>query len=200
LPAKADIQLLENGQFVKYDYAEGEVNFTGAGEWMMVFNEIKLYREEQLDCEFAMKKDDYVARVYSPLDPATVDWSKQSRYFGGKNYDPETGAEIEIEKVTAKPDMYELHYNENPFHFEQDTKPMAMKPGTNMVPRVFKTNVGDIYTTNMVNADTLVLGDTLVPGANGVLEAGAEGDMVWQVVKVYNMPDFQKGVKLMRIK
>jgi hypothetical protein len=147
-----------------------------------------------------MKKDDYVARVYSPLDPATVDWSKQSRYFGGKNYDPETGAEIEIEKVTAKPDMYELHYNENPFHFEQDTKPMAMKPGTNMVPRVFKTNVGDIYTTNMVNADTLALGDTLVPGANGVLEAGAEGDMVWQVVKVYNMPDFQKGVKLMRIK
>lgn len=200
LPAKADIQLLENGQFVKYDYAEGEVNFTGAGEWMMVFNEIKLYREEQLDCEFAMKKDDYVARVYSPLDPATVDWSKQSRYFGGKNYDPETGAEIEIEKVTAKPDMYELHYNENPFHFESDTKPMMMPTGTNMVPRVFKTNVGDIYTTNMVNADTLALGDTLVPGATGVLEAGSEGDMVWQVVKVYNMPDFQKGVKLMRIK
>ena len=200
LPAKADIQFLENGQFVKYDYANSEVNFTGAGEWMMVFNEIKLYREEQLDCEFAMKKDDYVARVYSPLDPATVDWSKQSRYFGGKNYDPETGAEIEIEKVTAKPDMYELHYNENPFHFESDTKPMMMPAGTNMVPRVFKTNVGDIYTTNMVNADTLALGDTLVPGANGVLEAGAEGDMVWQVVKVYNMPDFQKGVKLMRIK
>jgi hypothetical protein len=198
LPAKADIQLLENGQFVKYDYAEGEVNFTGAGEWMMVFNEIKLYREEQLDCEFAMKKDDYVARVYSPLDPATVDWSKQSRYFGGKNYDKD-GNEIAIEKVTAKPDMYELHYNEDPFHFESDTKPMMMKENTNMVPRVFKTNVGDIYTTNMVNAETLALGDTLVPGANGVLEAGSEGDMVWQVVKVYNMPDFQKGVKLMRI-
>jgi hypothetical protein len=52
----------------------------------------------------------------------------------------------------------------------------------------------------MVNAETLALGDTLVPGATGVLEAGSEGDMVWQVVKVYNMPDFQKGVKLMRIK
>jgi hypothetical protein len=199
LPANADIQLLENGQFVKYDYATGEVNFAGKGEWMMVFNEIKLYRDGQLDCEFAMKKDDYVARVYSPLDPATVDWSKQSRYFGGKNYDQD-GNEIAIEKVTAKPDMYELHYNEDPFHFESDTKPMMMPTGTNMVPRVFKTNVGDIYTTNMVNADTLALGDTLVPGANGVLEAGTEGDMVWQVVKVYNMPDFQKGVKLMRIK
>lgn len=201
LPAKADIQLLENGQFVKYDYAEGEVNFAGKGEWMMVFNEIKLYRDGQLDCEFAMKKDDYVARVYSPLDPATVDWSKQSRYFGGKNYDPETGAEIEIEKVTAKPDMYELHYNEDPFHFESDTKPMMMKTGTNMVPRVFKTNVGDIYTTNTVGETELAIGDTLAPReADGILAKATEGDMLWQVVKVYNMPDFQKGVKLMRIK
>ena len=37
LPAKADIDILENGQFVKYDYAAndngiGEVNFEGKGE------------------------------------------------------------------------------------------------------------------------------------------------------------------------
>jgi hypothetical protein len=43
LPANKDIAILENGQFVKYDYAKGEVNFDGAGEWMMVFNEVKLY-------------------------------------------------------------------------------------------------------------------------------------------------------------
>ena len=43
LPANKDIAILENGQFVKYDYANGEVNFDGAGEWMMVFNEVKLY-------------------------------------------------------------------------------------------------------------------------------------------------------------
>ena len=54
LPAAASIEKLEQGQFVKYDYANGEVNFTGAGEWMLVYNEIKLYREHQLDCEFAM--------------------------------------------------------------------------------------------------------------------------------------------------
>ena len=53
LPANKDIKVLEQGQFVKYDYAAnengiGEVNFTGAGEWMLVYNEIKLYREEQL--------------------------------------------------------------------------------------------------------------------------------------------------------
>ena len=39
LPAKADIDILENGQFVKYDYAAngngiGEVNFEGPGEWI----------------------------------------------------------------------------------------------------------------------------------------------------------------------
>ena len=43
LPAKSDINILENGQYVKYDYAAGVVDFTGAGEWMMVFNEVKLY-------------------------------------------------------------------------------------------------------------------------------------------------------------
>ena len=68
LPADPAIQVLEQGQFVKYDYAAGLVNFTGAGEWMLVYNEIKLYREHQLDCEFAMIKGNYQARVYSPLD------------------------------------------------------------------------------------------------------------------------------------
>ena len=39
LPAAADYNVLENGQFVKYDYANGEVNKTGAGEWMLVLND-----------------------------------------------------------------------------------------------------------------------------------------------------------------
>ena len=72
-----------------------------------------------------------------------------------------------------------------------------------MVPRVFKTNVGDIYTTNTINETTLEVGDILTPqAANGILaKAGAESaDMQWQVVKVYTMPDHQKGVKIMRIK
>ena len=45
LPANQDIEVLENGQFVKYDYVNKEVNFTGKGEWMMVFNEVKLYKD-----------------------------------------------------------------------------------------------------------------------------------------------------------
>ena len=32
LPAKSDITILENGQFVKYDYAAGVCDFTGEGE------------------------------------------------------------------------------------------------------------------------------------------------------------------------
>ena len=196
LPANKDIDVLENGQFVKYDYAAangGEVNFTGKGEWMLVFNEIKLYREHQMDCEFAMRKGDYVARVYSPV-AADTNFDAQSRYYGGMN-----NGDV-IEKVTAPADMYELHYNEDPFHIESQTTPRLMPEGTVMVPRVFKTNIGDIFTTNMINADreTLKVGDVLTPGAKGILEI-ADGDMKWQVVKVYTMPDHQKGVKLMRI-
>ena len=206
LPANKDIDVLENGQFVKYDYAAangGEVNFTGKGEWMLVFNEIKLYREHQMDCEYAMRKGDFVARIYSPVAFDT-NFDKQSRYYGGEN-NGET-----IEKVTAPVDMYELHYNENPFHIESQTEPKAMGEGKVMVPRVFKTNVGDIMTTNTINADreTLKVGDVLVPGAKKTLEGGVvtggilevgTGDMEWQVVKIYTLPDHQKAAKIMRI-
>ena len=196
LPANKDIDVLENGQFVKYDYAAangGEVNFTGKGEWMLVFNEIKLYREHQMDCEFAMRKGDYVARIYSPV-AADTNFDAQSRYYGGMNNG------TPIEKVTAPADMYELHYNEDPFHIESQTTPKLMPEGTVMVPRVFKTNVGDIYTTNFVLESTLALGDELAPNAKGILaKNGDKASMIWQVVKVYTLPDHQKAVKIMRV-
>lgn len=201
LPANKDIAVLEQGQFVKYDYANGEVNFTGAGEWMLVFNEIKLYRDFQMDCEFAMVKDNYQARVYSPF--GSEGKAGQTRYYNGVNHkgesvDPNT--KIKFDDVTAGPDMYELHYNENPFGITGPYKPALMPEGTAMVPRVFKTNVGDIYTTNTINAgEDLKVTDVLTPNASGILSVG-EGDMQWQVVKIYNLPDGQKAVKIMRIK
>jgi hypothetical protein len=67
-----------------------------------------------------------------------------------------------------------------------------------MVPRVFKTNVGDIFTTNTVVGTEFKLGDVLTPNAQGYLAVG-EGDMKWEVVKIYTMPDGQRGLKLMRI-
>lgn len=70
-----------------------------------------------------------------------------------------------------------------------------------MVPRVLKTNVGDLYTTNMIADAVVALGDTLIVGDNGILKKGtaAAGEMAWQIVKVYTMPDHQPGVKVMRI-
>ena len=229
LPAHRDITVLEQGQFVKYNYAEGVVDFAGAGEWMLVYNEIKLYREHQMDCEFAMVKDNYQARIYSPFGygvdkngnpTADLDtaWDRQSRYYNGKDSEGNTSITIgegdnaktyAYDDVTAGPDMYELHYNENPFHIEGPYREQRMPEGTTMVPRVFKTNVGDIFTTNTVNADALTVGQMLYVGENGILTTAkadaiegkfaGSGDMVWQVVKVYTMPDHQRGVKIMRI-
>ena len=144
LPAAEGITILENGEFVKYDYANGEVNKTASdGEWMLVFNEVKLYDgNREFYKDYAMKAADAV------------------------------NGEI--------------------------------------VPRVFKTNVGDIYTTNMVekastgkdaetSLTTLEVGNKLGINANGYLEKNAGGSMQFQVVKVYTMPDGQDAVKVQRI-
>ena len=144
LPANKDIKVLENGQFVKYDYANNEVNFTGKGEWMLVFNEVKLY-------------DDAWRESYK-------DFALQTKNF--------------TEEV--------------------------------MTPRVFKTNVGDIYTTNCVGAANtdgkaeyagieIAEKDVLTVNAQGFLVVG-NGDIEFEVVKVYTMADGQPAVKLMRIK
>lgn len=160
LPADASIEILENGQYVKYDYANGVCNFTGDGEWMMVFNEVKLYdgwRETYKD--FAMKKSDYTE-----------------------------GSDI-------------THGGVGPFKGQ-------------MTPRVIKTNVGDIYTTNAIGAGNtsgkaeyagieVSVGDYLKVDSTGFLVAGGDVDtdnMVWQVVKEYTLPDGQPAVKIMRIK
>lgn len=134
LPAVESIEVLENGQFVKYDYASGKVNFTGEGEFMLVLNEVKLYDERETYKDFVMKKANYVGGV--------------------------------------------------------------------MVPRVFKTNVGDIYTTNMIDSALEVEdGMKLAPNATGVLTtAGDDAEMIWKVVKVYTLADGQAAVKLQRIK
>lgn len=67
LPANSDIEVLENGMFVKYDYANGECNFTGDGEWMLVFNEEKLYDERhQMHRDYAMQKTDFYDGVMTP--------------------------------------------------------------------------------------------------------------------------------------
>ncbi len=208
LPAKKEIEILENGQFAKYNYADEVVDFEGPGEWMLVFNEIKLYRDHQVDAEFAMLKDNYQARVYSPFDDASVS-EKQSRYYNGVDAAGNSSITLgdktyKYDDVTAAEDIYELHYNEDPFHiFGVYKEKMMPDAGNSMVPRLLKTHVGDIFTTNMINEESVELKQSLYVGDDGILcgtKGDNFGDMEWQVVKIYTMPDGQPGVKLMRIK
>lgn len=70
-----------------------------------------------------------------------------------------------------------------------------------MVPRLFKTNVGDIYTTNMIDSSIEVDVETkLTPNENGILSTYTDEEMIWKVVKVYTMADGQPAVKVQRIK
>ena len=144
LPAKSTFNILENGMFLKYDYATGECNLTGDGEWMLVFNEVKLYDSTKFMYKnYAMKKTDFI--------------------------DGE------------------------------------------MTPRLFKTNIGDIYTTNTFGANTsdsaevsgltLSVGNKLVvDSTTGYLKAWTnETEFVWKVVKEYTLGDGQPAVKLQRI-
>ena len=144
----AKYNILENGQFMKYDYKDGKVSLSGdIGEYMLVYNEVKVYDERDSYKDFAMIKENYVDE-----------------------------------------EIY---------------------------PRLFKTNIGDIYTTNCVggpntskNATYTYIGvefdegDKLkVDTSTGYLvkDNAVSTGMIWQVVKVYTMPDGQEGIKIQRI-
>ena len=188
LPAAAAIDKLENGQFVKYDYAKGLCTLpgdaaSGDGPIMMVLNEVKIYRDRETDADFAMLKADYNARVYSPLGANGSDLNIVLAGLGNREGDRSI--------------VYNLENGS--YLYPQD-----MPTGTTMVPRVFKMSIGDIYTTNCIDvakAD-VTLGMKLRANADGYLAAsegsGAAGQFgpTFQVVKIYTMPDNQPGVKL----
>lgn len=182
LPLKSNVNVLQNGEFMYYDYKTGTVSAddsTGMAEPMLVFNEIKLYepfwRTSYKDFAMIRVGDNYVTS------------KKVTERYGDGSLTVGVGA--------------------NPGHTEY---PYQMD---GIVPRLFKTNVGDIYTTNMVQDGddvTYGVGDTLQPVKNSetntlqlkkvTAAAGSslEG-MVWVVVKVYTMPDNQPGLKLQRV-
>lgn len=191
LPAASTIDLLENGQFVKYDYAAGVCDFSTeakSGAWMMVFNEVKIYEDRETDADFAMKKINYNARIYSPVGQTTSDVITVGDYSADSVRE---GSDIGYKK-----------------NVETFTYPAAMPEGTKMVPRVFYISIGDHWTTNTIKADagSLAVGDTLKIGADGYLtkdtDSSAKGgdlDPIFAVVKVYTMPDLQPGVKVQRV-
>ena len=68
LPAASSIDVVENGMFMKYDYAAGECNLNGNGEDMLVFSEVKLYDPTHSYKDFALKKADSAdGKIYPRL-------------------------------------------------------------------------------------------------------------------------------------
>lgn len=154
LPAMVDdttpIAHLEQGQFLKYNYAGGRCSLDGDGEFMLVYCEEKLYDERRwMHKDFSLNASDFT---------------------DGKIY-----------------------------------------------PRLLKTNIGDIFTTNTFGAAasgpdaqvtsgvSLDVGDPLeVDSQTGFLKLAASVAAAsvpcFQVVKVYTMPDGQPGVKIQRVK
>lgn len=188
LPAAENIELLENGQFVKYDYVKGVCDFKSAGPWRMVFNEVKIYEDRETDADFAMIKDHYNARVYSPIGQTKSDLKTVLDYTGE--------AVREGSNAAFKKEVETFNY------------PQLMPDGTKMVPRVIAVSNGDIWTTNTIKAEagSLRVGDQLKIDSDGYLTkdesksaAGGDEDPKFVVVKVYTMPDLQPGVKVQRI-
>jgi hypothetical protein len=174
LPLDANVKVLQNGEFMYYDYKTSTVTADATvGEPMLVFNEIKLYEPQWQTSykDFAMIRvgDNYVT-------------SRLATEAYGDGAENEGAADA----------------NHTEYGYRMD----------GIAPRLFKTNVGDIYTTNMVKVGTGIeyaVGDLLTPVKDAtsntlVLEAATGNTgMLWQVAKVYTMPDGQPGLKIQRV-
>ena len=188
LPLDPDVDVLQNGEFMYYDYQSGKVSAddsTGVAEPMLVFNEIKLYepfwRTSYKDFAMIRVGDNYVT---SKL--ATAGYGDGAETVG-------------VVPSTTNPPSAANTTGHTEYPYRMD----------GIAPRLFKTNVGDIYTTNMVKdgaSVTYAVGDKLVPVKNTTtntlqLETDntATTGMIWVVVKVYTMPDGQPGLKLQRV-
>ena len=183
LPLAKEVTVLQNGEFMYYDYKTSTVTADATiGEPMLVFNEIKIYEEHLSYKDFAMIRvgDNYVTNnaAVGRITSQNVD---------GTTY----GDGSLTQGATINPGHTEYGYRMD-----------------GIAPRLFKTNIGDIYTTNMVKTGADVeyaVGDLLTPVKNAdfntlVLEKTSEQTgMLWQVAKVYTMPDGQPALKLQRV-
>ena len=213
LPLDTAVDVLQNGEFMYYDVAAGKVSAddsTTIAEPMLVFNEIKLYepfwRTSYKD--FAMIRVNHVDNSTTPPtvtkgeNYVTSDLATQRYGDGADN--------IGVVPSTTNPPSSAATTGHTEYPYRMD----------GMAPRLFKTNVGDIMTTNMVKADdpttspatvvTYAVGNLLVPVKNAATNTlqleqfdttgGAKPTgMAWVVTKVYTMPDGQDGLKLQRV-
>ena len=194
LPLDPDVDVLQNGEFMFYDYVNNMVDcgkaagtgvYETVGEPMLVFNEIKLYepfwRTSYKDFAMIRVGDNYVT---SKL--ATEKYGDGSTTVG-------------VVPSTTKPPSAADTTGHTEYPYRMD----------GIAPRLLKTNVGDIYTTNMVDVDgTYAVGTLLnlkkttrntLELAAGVAAADKVSDITFIVVKDYTMPDGQRGLKIQRV-
>ena len=208
LPLDTAVDVLQNGEFMYYDAVSGKVtatDSTGVAEPMLVFNEIKLYepfwRTSYKD--FAMIR---VNHVDNSTTPPTI--TKGENYVTSKlataGYGDGADTIGNVPSTTNPPSAANTTgHVEYPYRMD------------GMAPRLFKTNIGDIMTTNMVEADDAAAGTTVTYAVGNLLEpvlntttntlqlkkaTGTPAGMAWAVVKIYTMPDGQDGLKLQRVK
>ena len=68
LPVANSIDTVQNGMFMKYDVAAGEINLDGNGEYMLVYSEVKLYDPRETYKDFVLTKDQSVdGKIYPRL-------------------------------------------------------------------------------------------------------------------------------------
>ena len=184
LPLAKNVNVIQNGEFMYYDYVTGTVSAedsTSVAEPMLVYNEIKIYEPWLSYKDFAMIRvgDNYVT------SNAAVGRVTSANVDGTVYGDGATTEGAEVGPHTE-------------YGYRMD----------GIAPRLVKTNVGDIFTTNMVATGDLVTyskGDILKlkKTDRNTLELTKDGDIetvAFAVVKVYTMPDGQPGLKVQRVK
>ena len=131
LPLDKEVKVLQNGEFMYYDYANGSVNATAeadaAPEPYLVYQEIKIYEDWLSYKDFAMIRvgDNYVTN-----DPAI------GRLTSANTDGTVYGDGAETEGASIDHSDYQAGYRMD-----------------GIAPRLVKTNVGDLYTTNMVDEE-----------------------------------------------
>ena len=193
LPLDKSVKILQNGEFMYYSYADNKVTAepTVSGqEPMLVFNEIKIYEDYLRLKDFAMIRvgDNYVT------NPSAVGRVTQANYGWADGVD------------TYGDGSSNVPTDANPPHSDYQAAKYRMD---GFAPRMFKTNVGDIFTTNMVETgveyavkDILKLKKVTDNGSSTLVlsKTGDIPELEFVVTKVYTMPDGQPGLKLQRIK
>lgn len=224
LPLDPTVDVLENGQFMYYNYARKMVTADGStgdggnaapmAEPYLVYNEIKIYEDWLSYKDFAMIRvgDNYVTNnpMVGRLTSQNTDIDANKPYgtiYGGgaDTIGAPVGTPTSFGEITIIPAYPGATVGHTEYPYRMD----------GIAPRLLKTNIGDIFTTNTLKEQETEYeeGDIVTPKPlqypidaqtpkYTVLEfdkATKETTMLFVIVKKYTMPDGQRGYKVQRI-